>query len=486
MEYEELRDYYLRDDILQKILLFSKNREVALRYTDVFGKRPYVIENKMDLLHIRKKLPTSFHCSEERWLNPHLLGTEKNKEERDNNRIGWDLILDLDGVSYEYAKIAGDIILRYLIDELHIQNTTVKFSGNKGFHIGIPYESFITSDVPDKYGKYHSMSSLFPELAQYMALYITEQIKNELSKKLIKQEGTIEKLSQKWDIPLQELVNDDSESHYLNFLKLIEIDTILITSRHLFRMPYSLHEKSGLASIPINPLKFLEFDKFKDAHPQNVDPQQYEKFEFLRYNAEFGKDGRELQIRAIEFFTQERDFSNMTKQLDEKRRIEHNSQLGKTTLLSDVFGEVFEIEQEVNFEDFSPVIKEILQMDFEDGKKRALFVLLTFLYSIKWSEELIKDEVNKWNSRQTQPLKEQYIQAQLHWFSNQDHTISPPNYTNENYYKNIGLTQEKLKEDMYHFKNKTVKNPLHYVYLLLKTKPQDKTQKKTVSSSKKK
>ncbi|MFT4244835.1 MAG: DNA primase small subunit domain-containing protein [Candidatus Woesearchaeota archaeon] len=477
MEYEQLRDYYLRDDIQERILHFSKNREVALRYTDVFGKRPFVIENKFDLLQIRKKLPTSFHISEERWLNAHLLGTEKNTHERDQNRIGWDLILDLDGVCYEYAQIAGNIIINFL-KKIGIKNLSVKFSGNKGFHLAIPYESFITSDVPDKFGKYHPMSSLFPELAQYMALYITEQVKGELSLTLIDNAGSIDKLSELWDIPLEDLVNDDKDAHHLNLLKLIEIDTILITSRHLFRMPYSLHEKSELVSIPIHPDKFLEFDKFKDAHPQNVEPQKYVEFEFLNYNSEFGKDGRELQIKAIEYFTQEIDFSNMTKQLEEKRRIDYNSKLGKTTLLSDAFGEVFEIDQEVNFEDFSPVIKEILQTDFEDGKKRALFVLLTFLYSIKWDEELIKDEVKKWNYGQTLPLKEQYLQAQFHWFSNQTSTISPPNYSNENYYKNIGITQDTIDLDIYHFKNKRAKNPLHYVYLLLKTKPQQKTKEK--------
>lgn len=477
MDYELLRDYYLREDIQERILFFSKNREVALRYNDVFGKRPFIIENKFDMLQVRKKLPTSFHCSEERWLNAHLLGTEKDKHDRDSNRVGWDLILDLDGVSYEYARIAGDIILRFLKKE-GVKNVSVKFSGNKGFHIAIPYESFITSDVPDKNGKYHPMSSLFPDLAQYMALYITEQTKYELSLALINDAGSIDKLSEKWNIALEDLVNDDVNSNYLNYLKLIEIDTILITSRHLFRMPYSLHEKSGLASVPINPEKFLEFDKFKDADPKIVDPKKYEHFEFLSYNSSYGKDARHLQIKAIEYFTEERDFSHITKQFSEQKKVDKNSQLGKTTLLSDAFGEVFEIDQEVNFEDFSFVIKDVLQKDFEDGKKRALFVLLTFLYSIKWKEDLIKNEIKSWNDKQSAPLKEQYIQAQLHWFSNQTTTISPPNYSNENYYKNIGISKEAIENDINHFRNKKVKNPLHFVYLLLKTKPQEKNSTK--------
>ena len=470
MEYEEIRDYYLREEILTKILHFSKNREVALRYNDVFGKRPQVIENKVDLLHIRKKLPTSFHVSEERWLNPHLLGTEKNEKERNQNRIGWDLILDLDGVSYKYAQIAGDIILRFLQSQ-GIKNVSVKFSGNKGFHIAVPYESFVHSGVPDKEGNFHNMSDLFPQLAQYMALYITEQIKSELSLALIKSAGSIDKLSELHDIEMSELVNSDTASYNLNFLKLIEIDTILITSRHLFRMPYSLHEKSGLVSVPINPNSFLEFNKEVDAHPKNIDPKKYIDFEFLEYNSRYENDAKEFQIKVIEAFMDDKDFSHIIKQVDENRKVTYNASLGKTTYLTNAFGEVFEINQEVSFEDFSYTIKEILQTDFEDGKKRALFVLLTFLFSIKWSDEEVERQVQEWNIKQTIPLKQQYINAQMSWFKNQPNTISPPNFANENYYKNIGIRAKSIEGDIFAFTNKRVKNPLHYVYLKLKSRP---------------
>lgn len=479
MDYELLRDYYLREDIQNRILHFSKDREVAFRFDDFFGKRPQVIENKIDLLQIRKKLPTSFHCSEERWLNAHLLGTEKNEQERNKNRIGWDLLLDLDGVDYEYARIAGDIILRFLKKE-GVKNTTVKFSGNKGFHIVVPYESFVTQLIPYN-GKNYDLSELFPQFAQYMALYITEQIKGELSQKLIESAGSIDELSKKWDIPLSDLVNSDKEAHNLNFLKLIEIDTILITSRHLFRMPYSLHEKSGLASIPINPDTFLEFDKLTDADPKVVDPKKYEDFEFLSYKPEFGKDAWGLQEKVIEKLDDYLDdgkldekFLKELKELKIHRGPSKAFENNKTTFLTNAFGEVFEIDQEVEYEDFSHVIKEILQMDFEDGKKRAVFVLLTFFYSIKWDEELIYEQMKEWNSKQSHPLKEQYIRVQMTWFNNQANTISPPNYTSENYYKNIGIPKEIIEKDVFEFNNKRVKNPLHYVYLKLKTKPQGK------------
>ena len=42
---------------------------------------------------------------------------------------------------------------------------------------------------------------------------------------------------------------------------ILEVDTVLISSRHLYRMPYSLHEKSGLVSLPISPDKVMGFEK---------------------------------------------------------------------------------------------------------------------------------------------------------------------------------------------------------------------------------
>ena len=41
---------------------------------------------------------------------------------------------------------------------------------------------------------------------------------------------------------------------------LMDIDTLLISSRHLYRAPYSFHEKSGLISVPIDQDKILEFE----------------------------------------------------------------------------------------------------------------------------------------------------------------------------------------------------------------------------------
>ena len=85
--------------------------------------------------------------------------------------------------------------------------------------------------------------------------------------------------------------------------KFLEIDTVLISSRHLYRMPYSLHEKSGLVSVPINPKNVLKFEK-KDAIPANV------KVEYQFLNREIIEpSAKRLLLQALDykFKTKEED-----------------------------------------------------------------------------------------------------------------------------------------------------------------------------------
>ena len=139
---DELLKYYSRKEVQKSILSISKNREIAIKFADKgYGKRPDVIEFENDVYELAKKGATSFHISEELWNNPLLIKTGMSKKELDNLRIGWDLILDVDGLDLEYSKLAA----YYLIEALKfydIKNVSIKFSGNKGFHIGIPFETF--------------------------------------------------------------------------------------------------------------------------------------------------------------------------------------------------------------------------------------------------------------------------------------------------------------------------------------------------------
>lgn len=468
--------FYAREDIQERLIFFARDREIGLLYDGFFGKRPSVLENFTDLSLAIKRGVRSFHFSEERWLNPLLLNeVKKNSLEELKNRIGWDLILDLDGVAYEYAQIVGSIIIEYL-DQEGIYNVSTKFSGNKGFHIAIPFEAFSSSIIG--LGR---TAELFPQAAQKIAAFLSEELKGKISKTILEKEGSIDNISKKFDIPLEELVSKDEKSFNFNYMRVIEIDTILITSRHLCRMPYSLNEKSGLVSIPVDNKRILEFEK-QEAKPENVGVKKYSNFEFLKYDSKYGKDGDKLLLKAYE--NADSDFleavqKNHFKNMHEAKRVElaKKGLTSKTVVLSEAGGDVFEINQEVLESDFPPTIKYLLKTQINDGRKRALFVLLTFLTSCKWEFDLIENLIKDWNEKQDEPLRQNYLAAQLNWFKNHlDSPISPPNYKNENYYKQIGVSQELIQEDNSRFRQ-YVKNPLHYVFLLLQEKESKKNSK---------
>ena len=132
--------FYARKDIQKEILKDAKDREVSFKFGDKgFGKRPDVLQFEGDVFELAKQGVTSFHISEERWSNPLDLNTGMNRKDLDELRIGWDLILDIDG-PFEFSQVAAELLVDAL--KFHdIENLAVKFSGNKGFHLAIPFES---------------------------------------------------------------------------------------------------------------------------------------------------------------------------------------------------------------------------------------------------------------------------------------------------------------------------------------------------------
>ena len=132
-------EYYSRKEVQQAILKFCKDREVAPRFGDGFGRRPDVLQYPGDVLEMAQKGATSFHISEERWEDPLRLKPGVTKKELDENRIGWDLILDIDVVHWDYAKWTAYFLVEAL--KFHdVKNISCKFSGSKGFHLAVPFE----------------------------------------------------------------------------------------------------------------------------------------------------------------------------------------------------------------------------------------------------------------------------------------------------------------------------------------------------------
>ena len=130
--------HYKRADIQEEIISNSRDREVAARFNEQFGKRPDVLRHASDILELAKQGATSFHASEELWKDPLQLDSSMRRQELDDLRIGWDLIIDIDCTVFDYSKIAADLVIKAL--KFHkIKSISCKFSGNKRFHIGVPY-----------------------------------------------------------------------------------------------------------------------------------------------------------------------------------------------------------------------------------------------------------------------------------------------------------------------------------------------------------
>ena len=423
--------YYSRSDIKKAILAVCKNREVAFKLGDKgFGRRPDVLQFENDIVGLAQQGATSFHISEELWSNPLHLKTGMSKKELDSLRIGWDLVLDLDGVDFELAKIAAEIIIEAL-DYYEIYNPSIKFSGNKGLHIALPYNSF-----PKKVNDVE-IRLMFPELSRYIANFIKNMIKDHLSQRIL-DKYSLNEIESTFNIKKEEYY----KSNVFNPFSLIDIDSVLISSRHMFRAPYSINEKSGLASIPLSKNELKTFNKKQailgdiEVKNQFLNPEEFEENE------------------AKHLFIQTLDWQAKQKTPETEKPLYIKSQQD-TIKISDKF--------------FPDCIKKILAGIKTDGRKRALFVLITFLRKSNYLFEDIEPLLLDWNKKNYQPLPEPYIKTQLSWHKRQKQDIMPPNCDNEAYYLNLGIKCTYCDK---------FKNPLNYASRMSKLSSYNKTKRK--------
>ena len=240
-----------------------------------------------------------------------------------------------------------------------------------------------------------------------------------------------------------------SNNYYRKFnpLSIIEVDTILISSRHMYRMPYSLHEKSGLSSIVFNPEKILLFEK-KYALPKDV---KVSKFRFLNKSNVRKGEGKRLIENAFSFSIKKEEDIQET-----KREFE----MPKSSV-----PEVY----------FPPCMQHALK-GLKDGKKRFLFILVNFLVNLGWDYEKIEKKLREWNEKNDEPLRETLIVGQIRYHKQQKKKILPPNCMNQMYYKDMQICNPDGL-------CKKIKNPVNYSLLKVRFKNDEKGSKK---SSKKK
>lgn len=409
-----LLKYYKRADIQDAIVRESQGREIAVSFGGTgYGKRPDVLSYPKDVLEMVKLGATSFHCSEEIWTNPLQITTGMRPEELNNIRRGWDLILDIDCPELEYSKIAADLLMQAL-KHYNIQCVGIKFSGNHGFHIAIPFEAF-PKIIAGKETK-----DLFPEGPRRIASYLGDMIKEHLAQKLQKKD-TLLNISKKIGKTIPEITTKGQFDPF----KVLNIDTILISTRHLFRMPYSLNEKSGLASKVITHEEILTFDK-NSAKPENIEPHLL-----------FIDRTKAKPEEATQLFTNAFDEKGKTN-IEKEERITLTEQ--KTKLIFSQKKEFQDITTAIPEEYFPPCIKKILE-GLQDGKKRAVFILINFLSSCGWDYDKIEKRLAQWNKKNQEPLRDVLLLGQLKHHKIAKKKALPPNCTNKAYMVSLGVCQ---------------------------------------------
>ena len=425
------KKHYLRKDVQKALFEQSKNREFVPRFADAFGKRPDSLEYPGDLMGYIEKGATSFHVSEEHWKNPLELNTNLSPKEIINLRLGWDLIIDIDCPFLEYSRVAASLIIEAL--QFHgIQNLGLKFSGKKGWHIGLGFQAF-----PEKI---HNtiVRDFFPEGPRMIAAYIQEMIKKSLTEQILDL-SSVKEISKATGKP-EKLLKENNE---FNPYSILEIDTVLIAPRHLYRTAYSLNEKSLLVSTVIKP------DQLKRFHPSWAKPSEIIIKPFLPKPEK--NEAKELFVQAIDWYVKNKQKSKADPKIVKKPHVE--IKLNQT-----------QIENSL-----PPCITNILNGLKYDGRKRGLFILINFFRSLGLDNENLEKVISNWNKKNYKPLKESYIKGQLNWFKKQKPRL-PPNC--KKYYEDLTVCEPVP------LCNK-IKNPVPFVIRNMKLRKSSIKRKKT-------
>lgn len=413
--------FYKQQNVLEKLLEHAKDREIAIRYNDYFGKRPNTLEYKDDILQAVKAGAVSFHCSEERWINPQTLRTGMRKKELNTLRKGWDLILDIDCDHFPYSRLAAHHLIN-ILEEEEVTTATTKFSGNKGFHLAVPFEAF-----PSRINGIKT-EELFPDAPKRIAQYLTHRLRPILSQAIIHEEkGDLKQIATNAGIATDKvIIKADGESR-INIDEFLDIDTVLISSRHLFRMPYSFHEKSKLVSLPVQNKEIKSFERL-DAKPDRVTFNA----EFLQREAPRG-DAKRLVRNAYDF-----------KPTHEDPRVTKKQDSYETP------------EEAIEKTYFPPCIDNILG-GLEDGRKRAIFTLTNFLRSAGYTLPQIEDMLHEWNKKNDEPLREVHIKTQIRQAQRKQEVVPPHNcpHAGTTYYEDLGVC---TPDDFC----QRIKNPVQY------------------------
>ncbi len=412
---QKVYNWYSKESVQNALLEIAQNREIVSVYRDgAFGKRPNIIQYPADIVQSVAEGTIAFHGSVERWEQPMNLDVAMTKKDLDNLRQGWDVLIDPDVKDFEMAKIVTKVIIGGLKD-YGVRNYSVKFTGGKGFHIGIPFES-----LPNKVNL-QPTKLLYPDTLQkiieFLKWYMKDQLKQELQA-LDSPENIAKRIGKS--------VNDIVSKNEIEPFKIVSMD--IFSSRHLFRLPYSLHESTLLVSLPIKPEHIDKFER-EQASPEKVKVE--DKFLITKAKG----DAELLVVEALDW---------ATKHMKEtKETLPKPKQFKRLKAIPEMY--------------FPPCIKTILD-GMADGRKRSLFILINFLRNMGWDADKTEKRIFEWNEKNYPPLRNNYLRGQLRWhFRQGERNLAPPNCDNENFYKPLGLYD--LCKDLH---SRGIKNPVSY------------------------
>lgn len=396
------RNFYLQPWVRDAIFEMAKGREIGpVYYSSQYGKRPDAIQFPADIERMAKDGITSFHCSVEHWSNALLIHPGLKRHELDELRTGFDLLFDVD--SHKDMKVAQHTAywLVKAIRAYGVENISVKFSGRRGFHIGIPYASLPKKlKITQEKGEV-PLAMLYPELLQTVAQFLRAKIRPKLA-------DALKALDQSYESEMK------SEDGSLDPYTIVDIEQNW-SVRHLFRMPYSFNEKTGLVSVPIDPDKILEFNADM-AKAENVKPG-LRFFEKSKAN-----EAEMLVLEALEWKTHQKYALDLQEKEKASRRKKDYSE-----------------PTEAIPENMFPPCLQLILGGMKDGRKRALFILINFLQTVGWNFDDIEDRVKKWNEKNPEPLPQTIVNTQLSYARRRKEGILPPNCDNASYYSDLSI-----------------------------------------------
>ncbi len=405
LSHDKVVEYY--SSVADSIVRHCNDREVAFAYGDGrYDKRPNILQYKNDVVQMAKKGITSFHLSVERWTNPMMLSAQRYAE----LRKGFDIIFDIDSrLGIDESKLAAEMICG-LLKKYGIRNYGVKFSGRRGFHISIAWE-MLPKEI-----NYEPLAGKYPEVPKAVAGFVRERIADGLMKALVRLKGAKN---------LMELLDEPPDSLSPFYFVEVEKDW---GNRHMFRAPYSLNEKTWLASVPVDDIKNFSPEA---AAPEKVMSSQ--KRVFIR--------GEENEAEAL--LIDALDWAAMQKKAEKRKEVKKPV--------------VFERKIEEEF--FPPCMKLILS-GLADGRKRSVFTIVNFLKMMNWTQDEIRERIAEWNSKNRPPLPNATVMSTIRYHERRE-PAPPANCFNDQFYVSIGVCRPDET-------CKLIKNPISYPFKKMK------------------